>query len=524
MNLLTSTINKYKATNKEIILCGDFNTDFSRNNTYGTILREFANRHSLIPIDLFRHQSAQYTYFKKFKNMIIRTWIDHIFIPKDLESNVSYIKILDKSDINVGDHNPLVLIYELKLSTEEKTIVKDACFRIKEPNWLDENQRSNFALHVINNTRRINELVDIHRNTDCEEKRTLLATELFTEITYVLTQASTKTREHKLNEKRNKKFRSNSFGWSEELMILHRDKCKKFTLYKDSNWNDDFRKGYYEAKKLFKTMRKIKEREKAYKKFKRLDDQFKNDINGFWRQVRRMKETRQNITVPLEDIKEHYSSLFNISNYPDEERDRRDEEKLSDYIRLYKASQDMNDYVVVDQNELAEVIGKLKNGKAVGFSGVTNEMLKYGSCTDLIKALKYIYEWMINTARVPKLFNLSVLKALIKDEKKSSGDINNLRPLSISDIYTNLLEKIVLKEVRKDHKDHDKQFGFRANASCGHATFLLSEIIRLNRKRGETTYVVSIDASKAFDRVNRTKLWLTMFEYNIRPRLIMLLM
>ena len=44
-----------------------------------------------------------------------------------------------------------------------------------------------------------------------------------------------------------------------------------------------------------------------------------------------------------------------------------------------------------------------------------------------------------------------------------------------------------------------------------------------NRSKNKTTYVIAIDASKAFDRVSRTKLWITMFEMGIRPVLILAL-
>ncbi len=134
-----------------------------------------------------------------------------------------------------------------------------------------------------------------------------------------------------------------------------------------------------------------------------------------------------------------------------------------------------------------------------------------------------IFEWMKNTGTIPTLFNISILKPLIKDETKGNNNINNLRPLSISDIYTNVFEKLILYEVKKDHVDHPKQFGFKANSSCNHANFILSELIRLNKTRKQTTYIISIDASKAFDRVSRTKLWITMFEMKIRAKLILVL-
>lgn len=160
----------------------------------------------------------------------------------------------------------------------------------------------------------------------------------------------------------------------------------------------------------------------------------------------------------------------------------------------------------------------MKNGKATGFSGVSNEMLKNGWNKITSTVLKQMYEWMINTGSIPKLFNISILKPLIKDESKPSDNLGNLRPLSISDIYTNVFEKLLLIKVQLDHPDHDKQFGFRANASCGHANFILSEIVKLNKTRNKSTYIISFDASKAFDRVGRNKLWITMFKMKIRPK------
>lgn len=149
--------------------------------------------------------------------------------------------------------------------------------------------------------------------------------------------------------------------------------------------------------------------------------------------------------------------------------------------------------------------------------------MKYGNIKPIVDTLQYIFEWMINSGCVPKLFNISILKPLIKDSTKGSEDVNNLRPLSISDVYTNIYEKIILNLIKIEHNDHSKQFGFKTNSSCSHASFILNEIIRLNKNNKKPTYIVSIDASKAFDRVSRTKLWLEMFEMKISGTIIIAL-
>ncbi len=49
--------------------------------------------------------------------------------------------------------------------------------------------------------------------------------------------------------------------------------------------------------------------------------------------------------------------------------------------------------------------------------------------------------------------NISLLKPLIKDMSKDTNSLGNLRPLSISDLYTSIFEKLVLMEIRKDHEN-----------------------------------------------------------------------
>ncbi|CAF0733323.1 unnamed protein product [Brachionus calyciflorus] len=83
---------------------------------------------------------------------------------------------------------------------------------------------------------------------------------------------------------------------------------------------------------------------------------------------------------------------------------------------------------------------------------------------------------MINHQVVPHLYNLTTLKPLIKDLKKSTDDITNLRPEAVSDSLANLFEEIMLKEVSKYHRDHEIQFGFKAHMAYLHFSKLLKTL------------------------------------------------
>jgi len=118
-----------------------------------------------------------------------------------------------------------------------------------------------------------------------------------------------------------------------------------------------------------------------------------------------------------------------------------------------------------------------------------------------------MFEIIINCNIVPNRFNISVIKPLVKDGKKSKSDISNVRPISVSDAICTILEKYILSILKNKYINEEKQFGFKQNSSCQHAIFTLLEAIKSAKRRSSRVYVCLIDASKAFDKVCRSKLW-----------------
>lgn len=147
-------------------------------------------------------------------------------------------------------------------------------------------------------------------------------------------------------------------------------------------------------------------------------------------------------------------------------------------------------------------------------------MLKYSSSKHIFEYLTLLFEKMIQYQQVPYLFNISILKPIIKDTNKPNNDLNNLRPVAISDAISNLYEAVLLRELERNYTDHDKQFGFKKNSSCNHALFTLKQAIRLSNFTKNRLYVCAIDASKAFDKVNREKLWMKMIQKKLEPAII----
>lgn len=83
---------------------------------------------------------------------------------------------------------------------------------------------------------------------------------------------------------------------------------------------------------------------------------------------------------------------------------------------------------------ITHVLKNLRNGKAVGKSNIKPELYKYGASSSLIRLLQVLFSTMISRAVIPHNFNLGIIKPLVKDPSKPTNEINNLRPVTVSDV------------------------------------------------------------------------------------------
>ncbi|RNA09839.1 RNA-directed DNA polymerase from mobile element jockey-like [Brachionus plicatilis] len=170
----------------------------------------------------------------------------------------------------------------------------------------------------------------------------------------------------------------------------------------------------------------------------------------------------------------------------------------------------VNKQVEIHRENVIKIIKNLPNNKSIGFGEINNELYKYGLSNLLIELVATIIEKVINSGIIPNFFNFGKISPVVKDEKKAKNDVNNIRPITISDTLANIYERLIMIELDKSHNGVPNQFGFtykRFDSSCNHAVFALNETILHTIKKDKPVYACAIDASKAFDKVNRTILF-----------------
>ncbi|CAH2064889.1 unnamed protein product, partial [Iphiclides podalirius] len=177
--------------------------------------------------------------------------------------------------------------------------------------------------------------------------------------------------------------------------------------------------------------------------------------------------------------------------------------------------------VRIKNREVLKALRSLDVKKAYGPDGIPALVLK-ACAPELSPVLTRLFRLSFETGVVPKSWKLANVQPIPK--KGSRADPANYRPISITSILCKTMERILnarlMAYLEQNDLLSDRQYGFRRNRSTGdllvYATHLWGEALENN---GEAL-AVSLDISKAFDRVWHASLLSKLPAYGISPGLI----
>jgi hypothetical protein len=158
--------------------------------------------------------------------------------------------------------------------------------------------------------------------------------------------------------------------------------------------------------------------------------------------------------------------------------------------------------IKIHQREVLKTLRCLVVNKASGPDGIPAIVLK--TCApELSPVLTRLFRLSLKTGLVPQSWKFANVQPVPK--KGSRADPSNYRPIAITSILCKIMERVLnnklLAYLEGNDLLSDRQFGFRRNRSTGdlliYATHLWGESVE---RHGEAI-AVSLDISKAFDRV-----------------------
>lgn len=174
----------------------------------------------------------------------------------------------------------------------------------------------------------------------------------------------------------------------------------------------------------------------------------------------------------------------------------------------------------ISEEDVAKVVWRLKADKAPGSDEITNRVVKL-TARVLGKQLAKLFTACLRLGYHPQAFRTAVTVVLRKPGKPDYSDPAAYRPIALLNTLGKVLESIVAGRISALAERYsllpDEQYGARPGRSTEDALLNLQEIVQAEWTRTPKAVIsiLSLDVSKAFDRVSHERLL-----HNLRKRRI----
>ena len=412
--------------------------------------------------------------------------LDHCFASSlDL---VNYNCSLVNNEINFSDHKPLKIImvwlsmysgkqaYSVDLDSYKNIITIP-------PNFDNDEIKEKFNSILINN---INYFMD--QPIDDINNNQNIIDNMYSQLTTSMVSAfKSCCRTVSVN---NMKKQKNWF--TSELQVL---KNKMLILrYKTRKTEIDIielKSLKYNFKKIMKSNINLYEKNQYFK----INHLIKiNNSEKFFKKVNDMKRKSELvIDIDIDKMRDYYSNIFNKVlkvdvNFVDHVNREIDDIKHENFTSIE-----------INYNELELALKETSNSNVIGNDGVSSNMILNCDVNFLKSKLFYFFKYIFKFGVIPKGMNITHIRPIIKDKSLPSNDLNNLRPISISNVLAQLFERILGYNLNEIRLTHQNQFGYKSKTSCTHALFIFKETIIRHIEMNKSIIAVKLDAVKAFD-------------------------
>lgn len=193
------------------------------------------------------------------------------------------------------------------------------------------------------------------------------------------------------------------------------------------------------------------------------------------------------------------------------ENSQKIEEVVSNSLNIleFRAELEIKPKPAILQEIIISVIKNLKVCKAPGHDDITNKALKLLPRKLHVRLLNIInacllYYYIIYYSYFLQTWKTAIIVTILKPGKHPTQAEND-RPISLLPHLSKILERVIQHRLKEELDEKnilpDEQFGIRSTLSAEQQALRLTEKIANGITRRDSTGVLFLDISKAFDRV-----------------------
>ena len=318
--------------------------------------------------------------------------------------------------------------------------------------------------------------------------------------------------------------RSTCKWFDRECISKKRDARRALNRFQRTQLETD-KLAYRQKRTVYKST--IAEKKKQYKitVHQALFDNKRNS-SKFWDTVRRARQRKtKHPDIAITTWQEHFQNILDKGSEQVSNEENGKSETNSPNNPDLETSEthipELDDPVT--EQEVRQAIRNMKHGKASGIDEICGEFLKYAENV-VVPFLTQLFNKLYNASLFPAVWSKSVIVPIFK--KGDDDNPDNYRGISllsiVSKVFTAILNKRLYTWAEKENKISKEQAGFRKGYSTIDHIFTLVSMVKrkLNSRRGGKVYVAFVDYKKAFDTVDRDKLWETLEKLKTSSKMI----
>ena len=282
-----------------------------------------------------------------------------------------------------------------------------------------------------------------------------------------------------------KLYPNNSKPWlSKELRLLFKERHEAI-----SNNNDDKRKQIQK-----KIDNNIKKEKKAYKN--KIEQNFaKKDSRLVWSNVSTITGYKpKKGTIQTDDEKKLADELNTFYTRFDQQDFRTEQKQSMDRVNMLPSIP-----FTTTEDEVRQSFKRLNVRSAPGPDGITSRTLKM--CNDSLSSVfTKLFNRSFSEGNVPNIWKTSTIVPVPK--KKTVSQLNDYRPVALTSVPMKCAERLVLKQLREETKDHQDtlQFAYTSQKNTQDAILTLLHSIYQHLEEPKTyARVLFVDFSSAFN-------------------------